>query len=50
MGEENKPETYVVAVFCYNCKAGDELKIPKRETVKQFLRGVRCDNCGCLID
>ncbi len=47
--EEEKDTTYTVNIECKNCLVEEEYEIPFGKTVKEFLRGKKCENCKCLI-
>ena len=47
--EEEKDTNYTVDIVCKNCLEEEEYEIPFGKTVKEFLKGKKCENCKCLI-
>jgi hypothetical protein len=41
--------TYTHTEHCRNCGAPNMLDIPKGETISQYLKRVRCSNCGVVL-
>jgi len=42
-------ETYFEKRKCENCGKENTLNIPKGTTIKDFLKNVKCFNCGCEL-
>lgn len=43
------PDTYEHREGCDNCSKMQTFDIPKGVTICDFMRGVKCSNCGCSM-
>lgn len=42
-------DTYKVTIVCGNCSYRQEKLVPKRTSVKAYMRETRCVNCECFL-
>ena len=42
-------KTYGMEIYCANCNKPSTVIIPKETLRKHFLKGKKCEQCGCLI-
>jgi transcription elongation factor Elf1 len=47
--EEETKNTYDMDFECENCGDEESYEIPMGTTLKKFLKGKICENCGCPI-
>jgi hypothetical protein len=43
-------KSYSVLVDCGNCKAKEEIFIPRGVKVPEYLDKAKCPNCGCSME
>ena len=45
--EEEEPATYEITFDCENCGSEIDLEIPFGTIIKDFVKTLKCEECGC---
>ncbi len=47
--EESEEKIYEMEITCHNCETQTTTEIPCGKTVKDFIKGKKCECCECIL-